>query len=111
MFQKLRQKERGGEKKDAKRGRLLIEESGLSFGEAFIFTSLSRKNTHKKLFHNPAHSGKLFFLGTWEVKEKTHKMLRTKKTKTSLGRYSQSKKLQEPSEPSLSLSGVVQLQT
>lgn len=38
-------------------------------------------------------------------------MLRTKKKKTSLGRYSQSKKLQEPSEPSLSLSGVVQLQT
>lgn len=37
-------------------------------------------------------------------------MLRTTTKKKSLGRYSQSKKLQEPSEPWLSLSGVVQLQ-
>lgn len=46
MFQKLRQKERG-EKKDAKRSRLPIEESGLSFGEAFILHP-SPERTHTK---------------------------------------------------------------
>lgn len=66
MFQKTK-REVGGEK-DAKRSRLLIEESGLSFGEAFILHP-SPERTHKKLFHNPPHSGKLFFLGTQEVKE------------------------------------------
>lgn len=77
MFQKLRQKERGV--KDAKRSRLLIEESGLSFGEAFILHP-SPERTHKKnYFTIQLTQESCSSLAPGRLMKKTHKLLRTKK--------------------------------
>lgn len=92
-------------KKKKKKSRLLIEESGLSFGKAFILHP-SPGREHSRSYFTIQLTHEKLLLGTQGVNDK-----KIAEKEKHLWEDIQSKKLQEPSEPSLSLSGVVQLQT